>query len=100
MLTLEPAEPLVCVVEDSGMPKTKAVVGEGEQLDEVAVLHYYQTNHRIMLIRHVELRDSLYVQTLTKEDMANLHITPAEQAFGEEYVVQLNELLKQAKEAF
>lgn len=45
-------------------------------------------------MRHVDLLDTIYVQTLTGEDMAKLHITPAEQAFGEEYVVQLNELLK------
>ena len=37
-------------------------------------------------MRHVELRDSVYVQTLTKEDMINLHITPEEQAFGETFV--------------
>ena len=93
-MIMEPAEPMVGVEENSGRPKTRAMSGEGNQIDEAAMLHYYQTDHRMILMRHVELRDSVYVQTLTEEDMVNLHITPEEQAFGEAYVLQLNELFK------
>ena len=46
-------------------------------------------------MRHVELRDTIYVQTLTEDDMTNLHITEEERSFGDAYVIQLNELLKQ-----
>ena len=93
-LVMEPAEPLIGVETETGTLQTRAIVGEEEQLDEAAVLNYYQTNHRMILMRHVELRDTIYVQTLTGDDMAKLHITPAELAFGEEYVVQLNEMMK------
>lgn len=85
---------MVGVEEKVGQPKTRAMAGEGNQIDEAAVLHYYQTDHRMILMRHVVLRDSVYVQTLTEEDMINLHITPEEQAFGEAFVLQLNDLLK------
>ena len=86
---------MVEVEEKVGLPKTRAMSGEGNQIDEATVLHYYQTDHRMILMRHLELRDSVYVQTLTEEDMVNLHITQEEKAFGESYVVQLNEILKQ-----
>ena len=65
---------------------------------ETAALHNYEgtlTDHRSILVRHVELRDSVYVQTLTEEDMAIFGITESERAFGDSYLVQLNELLKQ-----
>ena len=85
---------MIGLEEDGGAPMTKAIAGEGEQLDEAIVLNYYQTNHRMFLIRHVVLRDTVYVQTLTEDDMADLHITPAEKDFGNEFVVRMNELLK------
>ena len=45
-------------------------------------------------MHHVELRDSVYVQTLTEEDLESLGITRDEKSFGEKYVNELNKLLK------
>ena len=81
-MIMEPAEPMVGVEEKAMRLKTRAMSGEGNQIEEAVMLHYYQTDHRMILMRHVELRDSVYVQTLTEEDMVNLHITGAEKAFG------------------
>ena len=40
-------------------------------------------------------KDSVYVQTLTDDDMVNLKITDEERAFSNNYVVSLNELYRQ-----
>ena len=79
---------------EQDMPLTRS--GEpSTQVDYSAITHFFQTDHKAMLIQHVERRDSVFVQTLTEEDMAALNITEDEQAFSNAYVVQLNELIKQ-----
>ena len=90
---MEPEEPVIGE-SPTGRPQTKAATEVMQQPDEAAVLHYYQTDHRMILIHHVELRDTVYVQTLTEEDMQSFNMTEEERSFGEAYVVQLNELLK------
>ncbi len=46
-------------------------------------------------LNHVTLnKEGVYVQSLTEQDMKELHITPEEQEFGNQYVVRLNELAK------
>ena len=74
-------------------PATRAEIQE-PQSDMSSRVHYFQTNHRIILMHHVELRDSVYVQTLTEEDLESLGITRDEKSFGEKYVNELNKLLK------
>ena len=92
-LVLEPMEPSI-MQEESGPLLTKS--GDSPvQLDMSAVTHFFQTNHKVILIHHVEFRDSVYVQTLTPEDMVALKITEEEQEFGNQYVISLNELIKQ-----
>ena len=46
-----------------------------------------------MIVKHVELQDSIYVQTLTAEDYESLGFTQEEIDFGREYVRILNEQL-------
>lgn len=83
------------VRENSTIPMTKSgVVAPDGQLSDLEILHFFQTDHRSIIIQHVELRDSVYVQTLTEEDMLTFRITEQERAFGDAYVVQLNELIK------
>lgn len=91
-LLLEPVAPDSPAVQE-GQPLTKAGIEE-PKVDYSAIRHYFQTNRRIILMRHVEYRDSMYVQTLTDEDMRNLHITETEKAFGADYVAKLNEMHK------
>lgn len=45
-------------------------------------------------MHHVVLVDSVYVQTLTEADMSALQITDAERQFSNDYIIQLNELLR------
>lgn len=81
------------LVPEQDTPLTRS--GEPSlQADYSAVTHFFQTDHRMILIQHVERRDSMFVQSLTEEDMAALNITEDEQAFSNAYVVQLNELIK------
>lgn len=75
-------------------PSTKSAQPETEE-DADLFLYKTQTNHYLILMHHVQLCDSIYVQTLTQEDMENLKITDEEQEFSRLYVVQLNELTKQ-----
>ena len=63
--------------------------------EEAELLCRAQRNHYLILMHHVELRDSVYVQTLTEDDMCNLKITDEEQAFSEGYVDYMNSLIKQ-----
>lgn len=95
-LVLEPAEPMLEQTGREAVPITKGTGSQpvAVQLDRMEVLHHFQTDHRSILIQHVERRDSVFVQTLTEEDMAALNITEDEQAFSNAYVVQLNELIK------
>lgn len=80
-------------IPEEGTPVTRSVV-ENQQTDPTAIRHYFQTNHKIILIHHIELRDSIYVQTLSEEDMDSLHITEEERAFSDYYLANLNTLLK------
>lgn len=91
---LEPARSDRSPKETEGRPLTKSTLGTEEEveLDEGMLRHIAQTDHRLILMHHVEWRDSAYVQTLTAEDMECLKITAEEQAFGAAYVVRLNEL--------
>lgn len=75
------------------LPATRAASDPKQQVDESVQLHFFQTDHRMILMRHVEFRDSVFVQTLTEADMENFKITDAERESGEKYVVSLNELL-------
>lgn len=76
-------------------PLTKSSLREQNSYSNEALLrHFTQTDHHLVLMHHVVFRDSLYVQTLTDDDMANLHITESEQAFSNSFVVSMNELLK------
>lgn len=95
-LILEPAEPEVGHNEAGAHPLTKSggVPSQPSSLSDLEVLHFFQTDHKSILIQHVVRRDSVFVQTLTEEDMQALHITEEEQAFGAAYLVQLNELTK------
>ena len=68
--------------------------GSGQQADEAMLRYQAQTDHYLILMHHVERRDSMYVQTLTEEDMVNLSISESEKAFSDNYVVSLNELMK------
>ncbi len=43
-------------------------------------------------MHHVEFRDSIYVQTLTEDDMVCLKITDKERIFSTNYVIGLNYL--------
>ena len=80
--------------ETTGRPKTKSGTDAPGIIDEAILLHQAQTDHYIMLMHHVEFRDSIYVQTLTEEDMASLGITETERVFSNDYVVSMNEFLK------
>lgn len=96
-LVLEPAEQDAIGQQASVRPRTKSgsTTNQSSLLSDPEVLHFFQTDHRSILIQHVELQDSVYVQTLTEEDMASFHITEEEKAFGDAYVVKLNEFLRQ-----
>ena len=93
-LLLEPYGPEEISQETVGLPMTRAQGTQSQTYDEATIRHYFQTNSRALVIHHVELSDSGYVQTLTKEDMASLNIPESEQGFGEAYVEKLNEMLK------
>ena len=43
-------------------------------------------------MHHVEFRDSIYVQTLTEDDMVCLKITDKERIFSTNYAIGLNYL--------
>ena len=91
-LLQEPIAPEAFLPEEN-MPLTRS--GESSQpVDYSAVTHFFQTDHRMILVHHVEFRDSVYVQTLTSDDMISLNITDDEQEFSNQYVISLNELLK------
>ena len=94
---MEPAEPDAAAQQATFRLRTKSATPttQGMQLSDSEVLNFFQTDHRSILIQHVELQDGVYVQTLTEEDMANFHITEEEKAFGDAYVVKLNEFIKQ-----
>lgn len=92
-LTMEPAEP---DMPSSSMPKTKSpsTLVQEPNLTDAELRHHFQTNHRSILIKHIVLRDGVYVQTLTPEDMNSLKITYEEQSYGNAYLVQMNEMIE------
>ena len=94
-LRLEPSEAEVLSGRaQTSLPLTRSQGGQPEQ-DRSQITHFFQTNHYIMLMNHVTLnKEGVYVQSLTEQDMKELHITPEEQEFGNQYVVRLNELAK------
>ena len=63
--------------------------------DQSAVRYYFQTNRRILLMHHVEYRDSAYVQTLSEDEMAAFGITNEQKEFGSQYLVKKNRFNKQ-----
>ena len=73
---------------------TKAEV-ETPFVSEEIRLHFIQSSHIAMLIDGVALIDSMYVQTMTDEDMKGLSITEEEKSFSDAYVAVLNELKSQ-----
>ena len=80
-------EPSVVQPESTLVPATKAFL---EMPDCADIAHCIQSDHIVMLINSVAFRDSIYVQTLTQRDMADLGITKAERALCEEYLFELN----------
>lgn len=65
------------------------------EIDTARIMHFVQTDHRVILLRHIVKRDSVYVQSFTPEDMATFRITTEEQEWANAYIVHLNELLKE-----
>lgn len=92
-LLLEP-EAHENVLNEEGLPMTKSGAMKAADYDQSAVRYYFQTNRRILLMRHVEYRDSAYVQTLSEDEMRAFGITNEQKEFGNRYVVELNQLNK------
>ncbi len=94
---MEPAETAVYEQQTGKRPETKSGCSSTHyaQLPAAEVRHWFQTNHRSILIQHILLRDSVYVQTLTEADLLNLNITEEERNFSDACVTKLNSLLKQ-----
>lgn len=80
--------------EESSLPMTKSGMVKEADYDQSAVRYYFQTNRRILLMRHVEYRDSAYVQTLSEDEMRAFGITNEQKEFGNRYVVELNQINK------
>ena len=64
-------EPEELVNLSEGMPHTKAYV-EPPKMSKEEILGYVQSNHITMLVNGVDYIDSVYVQTLTEQDMKDL----------------------------
>ena len=92
-LLLEPAEPEEGCAQKTQRLLTKGTLSE-EQIDTARIKYFVQTDHRVILLRHIVKKDSIFVQTFTPEDMATFRITPEEQEWANAYLVHLNELLK------
>ena len=92
LIVQEPSEETASIV-----PMTKAGEQQPQRLNYYKALHYAQSNHITMIIKHVAFRDSVYVQTLTDEDYRTLDISQEEINFGNYYVATLNSLLYDAR---
>lgn len=94
---MESAEPAALEQQTFRRPLTKSGIpsNQTQTLSDAEVLHFFQTDHRSILIQHIEFHDSIYVQTLTEKDVDNFCITEEELAFSDAYIVKLNELHKQ-----
>jgi len=92
---LEPMLPERAIYGDSDDDAPLTRVNEPlETTDESELLHELQTNHYLLLMHHVVLRDSTYVQSLTEADFNSLDITEQERTFSFQYVTLMNEQLK------
>lgn len=82
------------IPNEESLPMTKSGMVKEADYDQSAVQYYFQTNRRVLLIHHVEYKDSTYVQTLSEDEMAAFGITDGQKEFGSRYVVELNQLNK------
>ena len=82
------------IPNEESLPMTKSGMVKEADYDQSAVRYYFQTNRRILLMRHVEYRDSAYVQTLSEDEMRAFGITNEQKEFGNRYVVELNQINK------
>lgn len=80
-------EPSPAMLEEDGQPVTKALPGKAVCEE---IMHCIQSDHIVMLINGIVSKDSVYVQTLTPKDMADLGITEEEMAFNDKYLDELN----------
>lgn len=90
LIIQEPEEDVVI-----GLPSTKADGNPATRLNYHKALHIAQSNHITMIVKHVTLIDSTYVQTLTEEDFNALGFTKEEIDFSNHYVGVLNGQLKE-----
>lgn len=91
-MLLEQAEPEEGCTRKTQRLLTKGSLPEG-QIDTARIKHFVQTDHRVILLRHIVKNDSIFVQTFTPEDMVTFRITPEEQEWANAYLVHLNKLL-------
>ncbi|MBO4671431.1 MAG: hypothetical protein J5640_06280 [Bacteroidales bacterium] len=89
LIIQEPKEELV-----SAEPWTKSSVYT-TRLNYHKAVHFAQSNHINMIIKHVQLKDSLYVQTLSADDFNALGFSQEEIDFSNQYINVINEQLKQ-----
>lgn len=75
--------------------KSPETVGQPLSAWTKGALHIAQSNHITMIVRHVALMDSSYVQTLTEDDFSALGFTQEEIDFSNHYISVLNEQLKE-----
>ncbi len=92
-LLLEP-EAHENVLNEERRPMTKSGAMKKADYDQSAVRYYFQTNRRVLLMHHVEYRDSSYVQTLSEDDMRFFGVTDEQKEFGNRYVLELNQINK------
>lgn len=82
-------EPEESVEQTVGLPTTKTVA-QIPVMSESEILHCIQSDHITMLVDGIVFQDSLFVQTLSAEDMTSLGITETEQNFSLLYLKTLN----------
>ena len=58
------------------------------------ILHKAQRNHIAILIHSIVFRDGAFVQTLGQKELAELGITEEEYVFAQNYLDELNNMLK------
>jgi hypothetical protein len=68
--------------------ETKSVIPNCS-LNKDELLHMFQSSHIAMLINGVIQKDSIYIQTLTDEDIVSLGITEKEMEFSSDYIKTL-----------
>ena len=73
--------------------KRSITTKSGSEIDDLAArkaLHRAQSNHLTILMHGIRLKDSVYVQTLSQEEMARIGITDEELDFSRRYLEELN----------